>query len=256
MLQAKSYKLKAKKGFTLIESLVAIALFVLVITAALGLFLTYSKAQKETGIRLKVINQLSAEMEKVAKDVRLNKLSFSGSANYKTGNLYQDGDATDATSFPIAGKEQDLGFTAGLRYFYIPGGTSPKPAGLSCYGYIDNTQTGTSGYLYRYNGSSNCEPILMISEINLIDIGFYISPNYNSYPAANADCKNNNFNGYYCMGANDSQCGSGAAGSGLHVEGFCYVSQPSVTISITAQIGGDATNVVTLQTTISSRVYQ
>lgn len=234
-------------AFTLIESLVAVSLFVLVVTAALGLFITYSKAQKETGIRQKVINQLSVEMEKIAKDIRLNKLVFNGLgvAYYKTGDLYGSGGV-------ISGKEIDLGFTSNLRYFFIPANTSQDS--ISCYGKINNSN---SGVLYKFAGSSTaCEPLFMISGINLIDVGFYISPSYNPYPATDADCQPpvaSTFNGYYCTCASSNN----DCKSNLCNEGFCYVSQPSVTISITAQIG-EATenNTVTMQTTVSSRVYQ
>ncbi|KKQ55082.1 MAG: hypothetical protein US74_C0042G0003 [Parcubacteria group bacterium GW2011_GWA2_38_13] len=236
---------KQHSAFTLIESLVAVSLFVLVVTAALGLFLTYSKAQKETGVRQKVINQLSVEMEKIAKDIRLNKIAFSGTAGYWSGNLYEL-DGTSESPF-MTGKEEDLGFINGQRYFFVPADdTTP----ISCYGEIDNLE---SGVLYKYSSSSVCEPLFMISGINLIDVGFYISPNYNPYPAADAECKITDagtFNGYYCQGSSSNDC------YGVYNEGFCYVSQPSVTISITAQTGTDTSNIVTLQTTVSSRVYQ
>lgn len=239
-------------GFTLIESLVAVSLFVLVMTAALGLFVVYSKAQKETGLRQKVINQLSVEIEKIAKDIRLNKLLFSGSANYKSGSLYGGS---------INGKETDLGFSSGIRYFYFP--QYGDITSLNCAGKLPSANY---GYLYKYNNSSDeCEPIFLISEIKLIDVGFYISPSYNPYPQADSDCKTIDvlneivFNGYYCTCWQDSQCYSNNCSEdsvGPKSSGFCYVSQPSVTVSVTAQIGADTANIVTMQTTVSSRVYQ
>ena len=237
---------KAKKqqhaAFTLIESLVAVSLFVLVISSALGLFLTYSKAQKETGLRQKIINQLSYELEKIARDIRVTKIEFSptASAGYKTGSLYNDGDSG------ISGKEIDLGLTTGTRYFFWA--EDAPNSSLSCFGKLNNEDT---GYLYRYTSTNMCEPVFMISEIKLIDVGFYISPSYNPYSALSSDCKNGTYDGYYCSCVINSDCHSGICS-----EGFCYVSQPSVTISVTAQIGSDTANKVTLQTTVSSRVYQ
>lgn len=144
------------------------------------------------------------------------------------------------------GKEVDIGLANNLRYFYVPAAETSPPTSSTCAGFIGKE------HFYRYKRPSECEPIFLIDNVKLTDVGIYISPSYNPYPSANLDCKGGNvYNGYYCECSNNSQCYSN-----LCVEGFCYVSQPLVTISLTAQIGADANNVVVLQTTVSSRVYQ
>lgn len=243
-------------GFTLIEGLVAASLFVIAITASTGLFVTYTNTQRESGIRQKALTQLSFDLERMAQDIRLKKIVFSkASVPYRSGAvaLYStDGEAG------IAGKEIELGIgTIGAEeyYFFVPTDVSPG----ACAGFFKKG-------LYKHTtGDYNaCEQIFAIDGVSITDVGFYISPSYNPYPLKDADCKKtdpdpsnegNIFNGYYCecsVGV-DSDCHG--TQTGRCKQGICLVSQPIVTISITAQIGANATNLLTVQTSISSRQY-
>jgi len=236
---------KSNYGFTLIEGLVAASLFVIAITASTGLFVTYTNTQRESGIRQRALTQLSFDLERMAQDIRLKKVVFS-----KTSVPYRNPSAalysTDGEA-DIVGKEIELGVgTTGAEeyYFFVPTDTSPG----ACSGFFKKG-------LYKHTtaDSNACEQIFAIDGVSITDVGFYISPSYNPYPTSNTDCKDSNvFNGYYCEcpGNAGAQCHSG-----ICKESLCLVSQPIVTISITAQIGGNAANLLVVQTSISSRQY-
>ena len=79
---------KSNRGFTLIEGLVAASLFVIAITASTGLFVTYTKTQRESGIRQRALTQLSFDLERMAQDIRLKKIVFSKtSVPYRSGTV-------------------------------------------------------------------------------------------------------------------------------------------------------------------------
>ncbi len=233
---------KSNRGFTLIEGLVAASLFVIAITASTGLFVTYTNTQRESGIRQKALTQLSFDLERMAQDIRLKKIVFS-----KTSTPYRNPSfalySTDAVEVPeISGKEIELATGAEEYYFFA----SANPG--ACSGYF-------SKGLYKYSDSS-CEQIFAIDGVEIDDVGFYISPSYNPYPSKDTDClvtAAGTYNGYYCQCSSDNDCNG--TQTGRCKQGLCLVSQPIVTISITAKIGGNATNLLTVQTSISSRQY-
>lgn len=229
-------------GFTLIESLVAVSLFVIVVISATGLFLVYSRAQRESGLRQSVLNQLSLDLERIAQDIRLNKIIFQDTTpGFMNQSLYSlDGDSG------IAAGEYELGFInqetgAEETYFFYP---SASAVTIDC-------ANNVKGMLYRYS-ATRCDPLFRVDFVTLTDAKFYIHPSYNPYPQTNADCLSGNFNGYYCTATGELLCHGES--DGRYSEGLCFVSQPIVTISLTAQIQNDST--VTMQTSVSSRYYQ
>jgi len=237
----KKKKALFRRGFTLIESLVAASLFVIAISVALSMFLVYSKAQRESGLRQSTLNSVSYEIEKIAQEIRLSTILFSGTINYGGGsrNIYSfDGDAG------ISAREDELSLqpTSGNRISYVF--------------FSDSSENECSAFssvsgLFKYVGSG-CEPVFRIDNVTIEDVGFFISPDYEAYPDENADCLSNVFNGYYCECSSHGQCGSGVCDE----NSFCLVHQPAVTIFIRARIGEEATSVMNIQTTVSSRKYQ
>lgn len=247
-------KVKSKNskvaGFTLIESLVAVSLFVIAVTAVTSLFTIYSKTQRESGLRQNALNQLSVDLERFAQDIRLKKIIFSDTIAYRGSNtaLYSsDGDAT------ISGKEIEIGLqdavNANVKEYYF----FANPSGaFACTGYF------SQNILYRYSDGI-CNPLFAIDNVTLVDAGFYISPSYNPYPKKDSDCKKTDpfplveydtFDGYHCKCSISTDCHSG-----ICTEGLCSESQPVVTVSLTVRIGDVNNNLLTVQTTISSRQY-
>lgn len=253
MSGAKCHMSNVTKGFTLIESLVAASLFVIAVTSATTLFVSFSRAQKESGLRQDALNQLTSEFDRIAQDIRLKKINFrDDSAGFRaTEKLYTlDETITGAPDEnpEITSYEYELGlFSAGSAeeaYFYYPANSG---ATINC-----GTEL-TKSLLYHYDGSK-CDQTFRIPGVTLTDVKFYISPNYNPYPTKDDDCKvttPGTFNGYYCTCTDNNQCFSPLSTCS---DNLCLNVQPVVTIAMTAQI---ATNVtVTLQTTISSRMYK
>lgn len=255
-----------KSGFTLIESLVAVSLFVIAVTSATSLFVVYTRAQRESGLRQKAIYQLNLDLEKIARDIRLKKVNFkdtttgfrtSGTDLYTLDNATLLDNATDGVSANpngtyIIGAELELGVKTDLNaeeiYFYDINGTG----GFICSAYLN-----TPKILYKYS-NGRCDPVFRIDNITVEDVKFYIHPDYNPYPQADSDCKDTTagtFNGYYCSCTTNANCFSGkcsGASPGVK-DGICLEYQPAVTISVTASIANSSN--ITLQTTVSSRRY-
>lgn len=69
-LKAQSYKLKARHGFTLAELLVAIGLFSIVVSIAVGGLANVLKTERETTNLLSVNSNASLVLEQMAKEIR------------------------------------------------------------------------------------------------------------------------------------------------------------------------------------------
>jgi len=66
-------KIKSSKGFTIIELIVVMAIFLLVIGAAIGIFLSIVKNQKKVLAEQQLLNQISYAEEHMSKALRMAK---------------------------------------------------------------------------------------------------------------------------------------------------------------------------------------
>ncbi|MEK7212590.1 MAG: type II secretion system protein [Patescibacteria group bacterium] len=70
LLKAKSYKLKASRGFTLIELLVAIGVFSVVVSIAVGGFVSALRSQRQAAALLAANSNVSLTIEQMAREIR------------------------------------------------------------------------------------------------------------------------------------------------------------------------------------------
>jgi len=80
LLQAKISKLKAYQGFTLVELLVAITIFVVVMAIASNLFIGALRAQKSVVDLIAVNDNISLALERIGREIRVGN-SFSANSS-------------------------------------------------------------------------------------------------------------------------------------------------------------------------------
>jgi len=78
-LQATSYKLKDNKGFTLVEMIVAVAIFSIVMVMALGALLAVINANKQNQAIQTAVNNLSLSLETLSREMRVGSRYHCGS---------------------------------------------------------------------------------------------------------------------------------------------------------------------------------
>lgn len=74
LLNAKSYKLKASSGFTLVEMMVAFGIFSIIMTVAVGSFISLMEANHKTQELKTVVNNLHFAFENISRNIRTGSL--------------------------------------------------------------------------------------------------------------------------------------------------------------------------------------
>jgi len=85
-LQAKNYKLKANKGFTLLEMLVAVGILSIVILISLSSFLAVLNAQKKNIAIGSIQENLGFSMEVMLREIRMGQSYYCGDTTGDFGN--------------------------------------------------------------------------------------------------------------------------------------------------------------------------
>ncbi len=153
---------KKQKGFTLMETIVAVTVFLVVVTTVADMYLLYSRSQRVAGSRQKILNETSFILERLGQEARLGQIQASGSFDYNGTQtqvpIYSlDGD------LGISGQEIELAlFYDNKLIIYVFDATG----NLACKNF-----TGKGFYRIDING---CESLLDFSNMELIDAGFYI----------------------------------------------------------------------------------
>jgi prepilin-type N-terminal cleavage/methylation domain-containing protein len=80
--------MKLYKGFTLIELIVVIAVFLFIIGAAMGIFLSIVTSQKKVLAEQQFLNQISYVEEYMSKALRMAVADTSGTCSANTGYIY------------------------------------------------------------------------------------------------------------------------------------------------------------------------
>lgn len=146
------FKNKKNKGFTLMEMVVATALFLIATSISLGIFLSSLKANSSINARHEVENEIRYIMELVSKEIRLSTIYY----DYYE-EVYEDGVENPV---PILALEDNFG---NIVYFSLN-------ADLSSPGIIQ--------MMLEDNGSwidLNSEDVFVDS------LDFYLSPPYNPF---------------------------------------------------------------------------
>lgn len=89
----KCLNVKMTKGFTIIELLVAVALFTLIIGATVGMFVAAIRTQAKVLATQKVLDETSYVMEYMSRTIRMAKKDVTGDCLYTAGNNYEGGTA-------------------------------------------------------------------------------------------------------------------------------------------------------------------
>lgn len=209
--------LKNNKGFTLIELVVVMAVFLFIIGAAIGIFISVIKNQKKILAQTQFLNQVSYIEEYMSKALRMAKVASADEVSC----LGQEGFVYLLTRPDISG------FYRGVKFI------NPSDNNVCQEFFLD-----TDGVLKEKKGgdSASAVPIiaanLQFDQIN--PIRFSINGSDGSVVDAQGKLQ--------CFGLNE--CG---AGNGDSV-------QPKVTIILNIKIAGDSQNPNRIiQTTVSAR---
>lgn len=139
-LQPKSYNLKATHGFTLIETMIATTIFVVVMLVGVRVLLSANQSHKTTENLRAVMDSMSFVMEDMARNIRL------GSAfECPAGGGVPVSCPLPGTPLPSDGTQASgsIGFTAvdGSKVFYV---IAPKdPSDLTKGGEVRKSTTGS-----------------------------------------------------------------------------------------------------------------
>lgn len=234
-------------GYTLIESLVAVTLFTLAVTSVSSIYVVYSRAQRQTGLRQATVQQLNFHIEKIAQDIRMKRIIFSDKdSGYRTGDLYTLDSVLESSRIYLSELELGLMDENGLNkevYFFVPGDMAVS---ITCPGYIGK------GIFYKFT-NGRCERLFTLQEVTITNALFYITPFRTPFPkkiTEETDCDSKVFleHRQQCSCLSQWQCSSLVC-----KEGGCLENQPIVTITLTAQMKNGRT--ITIQTSVASRQY-
>jgi prepilin-type N-terminal cleavage/methylation domain-containing protein len=240
-----------RRGFTLLETLVAVTVFGIVVVTAITIFVTTSIAQKRAESKAKLISDARFSIDLIAQTVRLDHMDFTKLQTYR----------------PAAGSEGIYLITTDsqgvVRHFrwYIPDLATGNHVIALCKRFPSDAVT-------------KCLPALpsdplpdsqytAITSVN-IDVGTFRVDTYPIFdpdtprPTSQADCHNNNFNPQLgaCTCSVVADCFEGQTCE----SGICQTPnfQPRATI-IMGSTGGSTKPseraTLTMQTTVSSRIY-
>jgi len=79
---------KLKKGFTLIELMVSLSIFVMIISASSGVLITTIRAQKKSLAQQELLNQTSYLMEKMSRAIRMAEKDKAGTCGHGSNISY------------------------------------------------------------------------------------------------------------------------------------------------------------------------
>ena len=160
-----------KSGFTLVETLVALAVFSVVMVVSSGIILSLINSNRQNQAINSVVNNLSYSIESMVRDI---KTGFSYKCNYPEGdaNAYFKSTFKSAPNNCTAGASIDnislisniTGEDTVVRYDFITQVDAP--------GYIKKTVfTETGGVI-----SQNSYPLTDTQNIDMIDVRFRVNP--------------------------------------------------------------------------------
>lgn len=213
----KNNKSKFKhNGFTLVEVIVSMAIFLFIIGIALAVFISIIKVQRNILSEQKIINQVSYVQEYMSKALRMAKLD-------ETGDCINDDDTSSEKQYIYLLTRQDLnGFYKGIKFI----NQSDDDACTEFF--LDNTTDPTHPILkeVKYvDGVAGEEIALTSSDLEI---------NYLKFAINGVDAK---------------------VSSGLFGASKDQIDQPRLTINLSIKIRGDQGEEASkiIQTTISER---
>ena len=157
-LKAQSSKLEA--GFTLVEMIVAIALFAVVMLVAVGALLSLTGANRKAQALQSVMNNLNISLDGMVRNVRMGTNYHCGSGSFQ-GNGSDDCATGTNTTFSF--KPNPL----------VSAGSSLWTYSLGCTGTITAGVCSSGGYIQRAKDAGTPEQITA-PEVSVDSMNFYV----------------------------------------------------------------------------------
>lgn len=142
----------SKKGFTLVEMLIVLAIFSVVTVVIVDIFMMASKAQRRTLAVQKIQSDAQYSLEAMAREIRMDMIDYD----------YYGGTITAAPSPILALRDQDDN-----QIIFKKDSDNCPPAGTSC-------------LIVSIDGGTTWESITS-QGINVLDLKFYISPDVDPF---------------------------------------------------------------------------
>lgn len=159
----KNKRLTMKKGFTLVEMIVAIGLFTITLFISSTAFLTVLDADRKSRATRIAMDNLNLSLEDMSRRI-------------KTGNTYNCGGGNGTADCPVVSSRDVLAFTdqSGERIVYKRGvGASPVTAGNGLSGCGSPSYTSSQGCIVRDKSGTALR--VTGSEIDITDLHFVVS---------------------------------------------------------------------------------
>lgn len=271
-----SYKL-TQRGFTLLELIVAAAIFSIALLVATGLFVSVTRGQKRVQSLSKVQDDARFVLEQMAQAVRIDGIDYNyyldrnGDGQVYPADLTEDNDISDAALSELV--TNDASSVRRVFRQYTVAATGQNVIGVCSQNTLVSAENG------------RCKPgqeataafsIVTPTSINITDFKVWIDPGSDPFappPTSPSDCKSVNFD----KPRGVCTCNDTADGSDDDTDATnCFPDQKCVTrvssdICVNPNIQPRATLVIsstggsaraeeqvtlTFQTTVSSRIYK
>lgn len=166
-----SHNNNTQNGFTLVELIVSMALFILVIFIVTSTFLNLSQLHKTARATMVGINSVSVAIENMARNIRIGDTY---SCNTFYGNFYPNRNP------PITGPyypkliPQDCPSGNTSILFYVPDGSAPEKIRLTGYYYRSLSESSNPGSI---QGRENicCSYLTSPDNIKITNLTFYVT---------------------------------------------------------------------------------
>ncbi len=150
---------KSQKGFTLVEMLVAVAIFMVVVTVAMTALMSVINANRKARAIQSVVSNVNFVIESISRDIRMGGDYYCGFSQSYDVNCAISGN--NVVNYMPAGNS--IGAGSRVYYKFTP----------------PNLDTGSKGYLSKCNttcGSSNSANYSQITspDVNVLSMEFYV----------------------------------------------------------------------------------
>ena len=163
--------LHQKKGFTLIEIIVSLALFSVVITIAVGALLILIASNKQLQDEQSVLSNLSFALDSMTREIRTGTDYYCAASTGSTGNQIFDNDSTLTPGLSGDCSDSNDSNLAFHGIAFTEGGNSITGAGNSRIAYYFDQ---SNAKIYRRLSGADAESIVS-DGIHIEDVQFYVT---------------------------------------------------------------------------------
>lgn len=153
---------KSQKGFTLVEMLVAVAIFMLVVTVAVSALMSVINANRKTRAIQSVVSNVNFVIESISRDIRMGGDYISNSP--------------DSINYMPPTSSPDSGFRVYYKF-------TPPVADGSSKGFLSKcTEQNSTSHSCNSNPNSNNYSQITSPDVNVLSMKFYVVRNANVQP--------------------------------------------------------------------------